>query len=224
MNATSDGRSRSRVVLELAAIVVLATAFLVLFRTRPRYVDAALGLGAVLLIVLGNVRSKALWAPVPLSDPDPGRRSRLAWKEAAAFTLPVVGLFLVAAVWQGHAAAGWPGAFERVRNWHLVAALLLYFPWALLQQFVFQFFLLGRLLSLLPPAFAIVLTAAAFSAVHFPRYPVMAGTLVAGAVWALSYRRHRTLVPLAASHAALGATLHYWVFGRDLLASWLPRF
>jgi membrane protease YdiL (CAAX protease family) len=95
---------------------------------------------------------------------------------------------------------------------------LLYFPWALLQQFVFQFYLLGRLSYLLPPAVAIGITAVAFSAVHYPRYPIMAGTLIGCLVWSLSYRRHRVLLPLAASHALLGATMHYWVIGRDLLA------
>jgi len=29
-------------------------------------------------------------------------------------------------------------------------------------------------------------------------------------------------LPLALSHALLGAALHYWVFGNDLLARWLP--
>jgi membrane protease YdiL (CAAX protease family) len=137
------------------------------------------------------------------------------------FTLPVAAAFMVAGGYIGYTAGGWEGAVARVANWHLAAALLLYFPWALLQQFVFQFFLLGRLLHLLRPSAAIVLTALAFSAVHFPRAPVMAGTLAAGIVWAVLYRRYRTLLPLAISHATLGATLHYWVFGRDLLARWL---
>jgi hypothetical protein len=50
----------------------------------------------------------------------------------------------------------------------------------------------------------------------------MALTLLAGAVWAALYYRYRRLLPLAVSHALLGATLHYWVLGHDLLASWLP--
>jgi hypothetical protein len=45
--------------------------------------------------------------------------------------------------------------------------------------------------------------------------------LVAGSVWSLIYARSRTLLPLACSHAVLGAALHYWVFGRDLFQSWL---
>lgn len=212
---------RRRVAIELIAIVVLAAAFLVVFRERPGYVDTVLALVAVAMIVAGTRRSRALWARVPRVGIR-GSAARAAWKEAALFTVPVVAIFFGAGLVLGHAAGGWAGAAARVGNWHLIAALLLYLPWGLLQQFVFQFFLLGRLLVLLPPAVAVMTTAAAFSAVHFPRLPVMAGTLVAGGVWALIYRRHRTLWPLAVSHALLGATLHYWVFGRDLLAAWLP--
>jgi membrane protease YdiL (CAAX protease family) len=219
--ATNAGPARVRIVLELATIVVMAAAFLVLFQDRPRYVDAILGLVAVGLIALGTSRSTALWALQPLLQGDRRTRRLRAAREAALFSVPVVVAFFVAALALGYASGGWGGALERVGNWHVVAALLLYFPWALLQQFVFQFFLLGRLLYLLPPAVAIGVTALAFSAVHFPRLPVMAGTLVAGTVWALIYRRQRSLLPLAASHALLGSTLHYWVFGRDLLASWL---
>ena len=118
----------------------------------------------------------------------------------------------------------WPLVLIAVlANLTLLPALLLYFAWGLLQQFVFQFYLLGRLLYVMPAAAAIALTGIAFSMVHFPRVPVMAVTLIAGIVWALLYRRYRSLVPLAASHALLGATLHYWVFGRDLLELWLLR-
>jgi membrane protease YdiL (CAAX protease family) len=51
----------------------------------------------------------------------------------------------------------------------------------------------------------------------------MVVTAVAGVVWAIFYYRWRRLPPLAASHAILGATLHYWVFGNDLLMQWLAR-
>jgi hypothetical protein len=48
----------------------------------------------------------------------------------------------------------------------------------------------------------------------------MAVTLLAGVIWSASYFRDRKLLPLAVSHAALGTTLHYWVFGNDLLQRW----
>jgi membrane protease YdiL (CAAX protease family) len=104
----------------------------------------------------------------------------------------------------------------------MLAAASLYFPWALLQQYIFQFYLFPRWLRLVPVPAAVALTALAFSAVHFPRWPVMAVTVVAGAAWALIYYRCRRLLPLALSHALLGTALHYWVFGNDLLERWLP--
>ena len=96
-------------------------------------------------------------------------------------------------------------------------------PWALLQQYIFQFYWFGRWLRLVPVAVAVALTAVAFAAVHFPRWPVMAVTLIAGTAWALIYYRWRSLLPLAVSHALLGTALHYWVFGNDLLERWLPQ-
>ena len=111
---------------------------------------------------------------------------------------------------------------ERFGNWHMLATAPLYFGWALLQQYIFQFYWFGRWLQVVPAPVAVALTAVAFAAVHFPRWPVMAVTLVAGAVWALIYLRWRRLLPLALSHALLGTALHYWVFGNDLLERWLP--
>jgi membrane protease YdiL (CAAX protease family) len=78
------------------------------------------------------------------------------------------------------------------------------------------------LLQLVPPAAAIAVTALAFSSVHFPRWPVMALVLIACSVWSTIYYRTRALLPLAASHALLAITLHYLVFGNDLLHKWLP--
>src|SRR5690606_6890349 len=102
----------------------------------------------------------------------------LMFTAAAALGLAAVGAVTVP-----------PGAPDsiaaRLTNWHLLPAIFLYVPWAWLQQFVFQFYFLGRLSHVVPAGIAVVLTAAGFSAVHFPRYPVMAVTAVAGVVWAL---------------------------------------
>jgi membrane protease YdiL (CAAX protease family) len=222
MSAGCDRRERFRVVLELTIIIVLTLLYLTLFPRRPAYVDAALGLMAVTLIGLGAARSRRLWATQPAALAGRSERLMAATRGAVLFSAPITALFLIVAAFAGHANDGWAGTLERVGNWHLLLALLLYFPWALLQQFVFQFYLLGRLLCFLPPAVAVGITAAAFSVVHYPRFPIMAATLIAGVFWSLSYRRYRTLLPLAVSHALLGATMHYWVMGRDLLASWLP--
>ena len=193
--------------------VLLAFAYVTLFSARPRGLDLVLGLAAVGAIALDAARSRRLWAAVPRTE----SCAADAWREMLLFT---AGAALALAVIG--AAAAPSELVARLTNWHLLPLVFIYLPWACLQQFVFQFYFLGRLLHVVPAALAIALTAAAFSAVHFPRYPVMTVTAVAGVVWALSYRRHRRLAPVAVSHAVLGPVLHYWVLGRDLLADWLP--
>ena len=215
MDATRADRS---VVLELAAIGVAALVFVATFQVRPPYLDFVLAAAAVALIVFSAARSRKLWALARSVDPTGARG---AWLAALSFTAVALVVLAVVALFTAR-AAGVP-ASERFGNWHMLATAALYLPWALLQQYIFQFYWFGRWLRLVPVAFAVALTAVAFAAVHFPRWPVMAVTLVAGTAWALIYYRWRSLVPLAVSHALLGTALHYWVFGNDLLERWLPQ-
>lgn len=205
------------VAWELAAIGAATAAFVASFQVRPPYVDFALAAAAVALIVLSAGRSRRLWA---LAGPAPSGAASLAWRIVLAFTAVALAALAVA----GAVAAQRAGvsALERFSNWHVLAAAALYLPWALLQQYIFQFYLFGRWLRIVPLPVAVALTAVSFAAVHYPRWPVMAVTLVAGGAWALAYLRWRRLLPLALSHALLGTALHYWVFGNDLLARWLP--
>jgi membrane protease YdiL (CAAX protease family) len=209
---------RNSVLLEVAAIGILTAVFLATFRVRPPYVDFALAFAAVALIVGSAARSKRLWSASP---PRYDRTAtRAAWLAAGTFTavallaLGLLGLLLAR-------RAGLDAA-ARFGNWHLALAAALYLPWALLQQYIFQSYLFGRLLHVLRVPVATAVTAVAFASVHFPRWPIMALTLLAGAVWATLYYRYRRLLPLAVSHALLGATLHYWVLGNDLIVAWLP--
>jgi membrane protease YdiL (CAAX protease family) len=218
-------QARTSVMLEVAALALAAAVFLATFRVRASYVDFALAAVAVALIGASARRTRRLWeiaSPAFAGENAAHARIRSASLLTAAFT--VVALAALAVF-----AFGWPPAdaadtpmLTRLFTAHFFAAMLLYFPWALLQQYIFQFYLFGRLLHLVPLSLAVAFTAFAFASVHFPRWPVMAVTLMAGSVWTLIYYRHRTLLPLAASHAILGAALHYWVFGHDLLADWAP--
>jgi membrane protease YdiL (CAAX protease family) len=205
------------VAWELAGLGAATAVFLPTFELRPRYVDFVLALAAVGLIVLSAARSRRLWELARALEPDGARK---AWRASLAFT--GVALVVLGAVTVVVARGADTPLLDRFANWHLLAAAALYFPWALLQQCIFQFYLFPRWLRLVPAPAAVALTGLAFSAVHFPRWPVMLATLVAGTVWALMYYRWRRLVPLALSHALLGATLHYWVLGNDLLERWLP--
>jgi hypothetical protein len=214
MDAMRADRSAA---LELAAIGAAAIAFVATFQVRPPYLDFVLAAAAVALIVFSAARSRRFWALARSVDPTGARG---AWKAALVFTAVAL-VVLAAAALLAARAAGAPAA-ERFGNWHMLLVAALYFPWALLQQYIFQFYWFGRWLTLVPVSVAVALTAFAFAAVHYPRWPVMAVTLVAGTAWALIYYRWRSLVPLAVSHALLGTALHYWVFGNDLLERWLP--
>ena len=206
------------VILELATIGALALVFVATVRVRPAYVDFALAGAAVALIISSARRSRRLWAlaPVPAA---PGTRA--AWQLAGGFTVLALVVLAGAGVIVAH-VAGEPWQ-PRFLNWHFALAAPLYLLWALLQQYIFQFYLLGRLLQVAALKFAIPIAACAFAAVHFPRWPVILAVLIAGSVWSLCYFRSRRLLPLVVSHALLGAALHYWVLGHDLLDAWLPH-
>jgi hypothetical protein len=210
-------RADRSVALELAAIGVAAIVFVATVRVRPPYVDFVLAAVAVALIVASAARSRRLWA---LARAVETAGSRGAWQASLAFTAVALLALAVAAVLVARATGA--TLAERFGNWHMLAAAPLYFGWALLQQYIFQFYWLGRWLQLVPAWAAVLVTVLAFSAVHFPRWPVMALTLAACTVWSLIYLRWRTLLPLVVSHGLLGTALHYWVFGNDLLERWLP--
>jgi hypothetical protein len=209
-------RDRS-VMLELAAIGAAALVFVATFQVRPPYLDFVLAAAAVALIVFSTARSRRLWALARSVD---ATGARGAWIAALAFTAVALAVLAVMALFA--AREGGLSAAERFGNWHILVVAALYFPWALLQQYIFQFYWFGRWLRIVPVAIAVALTVIAFAAVHFPRWPVMGVVLVACTAWTLIYYRWRSLLPLAVSHALLGTALHYWVFGNDLLERWLP--
>jgi hypothetical protein len=210
-------RADRSVALELAAIGVAAIVFVATFQVRPPYLDFVLAAAAVALIVGSAARSRRLWALARSVDV---KGARGAWIAAFAFTAVALAVLALAAVLAARASGA--SLADRFGNWHMLATAPLYFGWALLQQYIFQFYWLGRWLQLVPAWAAVAVTALAFSAVHYPRWPVMAATLVACTVWSLIYLRWRTLLPLVVSHGLLGTALHYWVFGNDLLERWLP--
>lgn len=211
-------RADRSVILELAGIGAAAVVFVATVRVRPPYVDFGLAAVAVALIVASTARSRRLWSLARSVD---AQYARGAWVAALAFTGVALAVLGVAAIFTARESGASLAA--RFGNWHMLAAAPLYFGWALLQQYLFQFYWLGRWLRLVPPWAAVAVTALAFSAVHYPRWPVMTLTLIACPVWSLIYLRWRTLLPLIVSHGLLGTALHYWVFGNDLLERWLPH-
>ncbi|MBD8873580.1 CPBP family intramembrane glutamic endopeptidase [Rhodanobacter sp. DHB23] len=81
--------------------------------------------------------------------------------------------------------------------------LLMYMSWALLQQWLMLAVVMRRLEgSRMPGAFAVLLTALVFALMHTPNGALMQLCLLAELWWAWCFQRSRTLLPVAAAHAA----------------------
>lgn len=202
---------RGRTAIELAILGLGAGLLLGLAPVRPPWVDPALALGAAGLVAASARETRARFWGAP-AEPWGSRARR-----AVRFLLPVTlaGL-VVCAVW----AAGPGRRPARLLAPDSLVAFGLFLPWAWLQEFLVQFYLLGRMRVLcagrgdLAP---VGLTALAFGAVHLPDWRLALLAAALGAVWSEAYRRHRVLLPVAASHAALGTAYFTWVRGHDLL-------
>ena len=211
---------KPRLLIELLVLGVLTLIFLFVFPQRAVYIDGLLAVLALALIGLNARFTKnSVWAQSPPMS-DLRTRVRRSYTLAGAVTFPTVFVFAVLGFALGYKEFGWEGAWARVSNWHILVAFLLYLPWALLQQFLFQFYLLGRLLTLLPASMAVIATGMAYSFVHLPEVGVALATAPAGIFWTFLYYRDRLLLPLGLSHALLASTFYYWVYGQDLFMVW----
>lgn len=206
---------RRRVALELGSLVVLTPIFLYFApRGMGLYSGAALLFLGFIALTAKETKERIWGLPA-----EPGsKRLRRCTLTISILTIPAVVTFLAWGMWKGH----------QVEAVNLLLGLSIYFPWALLQQTIFQFYLLGRLRVLLPlPGFLLaVLNGFAYGLVHLPDVPVALLTIIGGIFWSYSYLRDRYIFPLAVSHALLGTTFYYAVIGRDLfheLTSHLSR-
>ncbi|HSR54430.1 MAG TPA: CPBP family intramembrane glutamic endopeptidase [Acidobacteriota bacterium] len=86
-----------------------------------------------------------------------------------------------------------------------------YIPWALLQQFVLQGFLLPRCKEVLGSrGAAIVAAAALFGLYHLPNWPLMAASFLGGLAWCWIFTRRPNLWAVAISHALLGLLISFF--------------
>jgi membrane protease YdiL (CAAX protease family) len=211
---------RRRVLIELCSLGLATIVFLLLFPNRA----TAVNIGLAVLALIGLVANRRftqgqIWSRFPVGF---DRSTRIKKSSLAALVLTGVGVVgcLIAAAVLGYDEDGWSGVTRRLSNPNILIAIALYLPWALLQQTLFQLYLLGRLLVILRAWMAIVITGLAYSLVHLPHLGVSIATAGAGIIWTALYYRYRCLTPLAASHALLGSTFYYWVYNRDLMAWW----
>jgi len=213
---------RRKVSIELGVLAALTVSFLMPWPRRNPFVDVALAVFALLCIgISARYTRRVIWTvSPPRSDANPSRRAIAAtlW-----VTVPtVIVFFLIGAILKSR-DNGWAAVAEMLFNWKILAVFGAYVIWALIQQTLFQFYLLGRLLALFPramPLWPVLVTGLGFSLVHLPDIPTTLVTAIAGVVWTVIYYRYRCLLPLAISHAALGTAFYYWVCGHDLAREW----
>lgn len=213
---------RRRVTVELLILGVLSSGFLALFPRRPISVDLGLAVFALTLVLLdANYTRTHIWGQWSVEG------KRLEWWRCAAATMalttPAILLFLFVGMAIGYQGASWPGARARILHPYIPTAVLLYLPWALLQQTLFQFYLLGRVRTLCPslhPLALSVLNGLIFGAIHTTDLEIVVLAALGGTLWSVLYLRYRRLWPLAVSHALAGTTFYYWVYGHDLASRW----
>lgn len=203
---------RRRVAFQLAVLATLTAFYLTLLPGRRLVIDAVAALLGLALIALGarDTRER-VWGPPPAPARERRRRSAMTMAGVTAAGLAVLG---TAAAWKAVAAGASPtDLLPRLGDPRVFVTLALFVPWALLQQTLFQFYLLGRLRVLLPSAPPLLLSTldgALFGAVHLPDTDVALITTVAGTVWSRVYLRDRALLPIALSHALLGTAYFSW--------------
>jgi len=218
---------RLRIVVELAVIALGATLLLVYLprgmRNTATYVGLALaGLG--LIGFTARETRERIWGPPESADFDRVRRCAIGM---TLFTFPPLFLFLVVGAAMRYWSFWLPPEHCRMVSLDFILALVCYLPWALLQQTLFQFYLLGRLRALLPfasPLLLSVLNGLFYGLVHLPNVPVTLVTILGGMFWSYSYHRDRYVLPIAISHALLGCTFYYWILGQDLVAEMAQKF
>jgi hypothetical protein len=231
---------RLRFAAELGVLSVLTVLFFLLAPKSWHNSATYAGLALVMFGYIGftrTVTNERIWGPPESPDFDRVRRCAVSM---TLLTLPPVVIFLILG-----AVGRYLGVFEAIAHHFGMAnytpapmfghsffiALVLYLPWALLQQTLFQFYLLSRLRGLLPfasPLFLSVLNGVAYGLVHLRTDLASLGvtvvTIIGGIFWSYSYYRDRFVLPIAISHAVLGSTFYYWIYGRDLLAEFLVNF
>jgi membrane protease YdiL (CAAX protease family) len=211
---------RQKVALELGVLALLSTIFLLLFPRRNPWVDVVLAVFALLCIVAtARYTKNVIWSTSPPAE----SKYEDCLKVTLWITVPTALIFFLIGGILAYRQGGWPIVAERIFNWKILVVFIAYTAWAFIQQTLFQFYLLGRLLALFPKSqlmWPILITGVSFSLVHLPDIWTMLVTAIAGPIWTLIYYRYRRLLPLAISHAALGTAFYYGVCGHNLAQEW----
>ena len=218
---------RLRVATELGVLVVLTALFLIFVPQDPQTKQGIyLGMALVGLGLVGFTAKETeerIWGPVTSPPFDRIRRCAI---NTSFFTLPPALGFLIVGILCRHFDV-YKEPHVSMISLHFLMALCVYLPWALLQQTLFQFYLLGRLRALLPfasPLTISVINGVLYGLCHLPNPELTAVTIIGGIFWSYSYHRDRYVIPIAISHAVLASTFFFWVMNRDVMQELLHRF
>jgi hypothetical protein len=150
---------RIRVAVELGVLALLTALFLWLVphdgNTQTQFIYVGMAIAGLGLIgFTAKETEERIWGPVESPPFDRVRRCAI---NMSALTIPPVVLFFIFGIlaryfnWAGIAEA-MNGSYTGTSmiSFHFLIVLAVYLPWALLQQTLFQFYLLGRFRALLP--------------------------------------------------------------------------
>src|SRR5262249_37079727 len=133
---------------ELGIIAVLTASFLFLFPRRNPWVDVGLATTALVFVTTTARYTKSvIWAASPCRTEN---RFKQCVKITSWITVPAVVMFFLTGGIMAYQSGGWPSIVERIFDWKILVVFAAYIGWAFVQQTLFQFYLLGRLLALFP--------------------------------------------------------------------------
>lgn len=217
---------RVRIAAELGVLAVATTLLLIFLPREMRNTATYVGLALVGLGLIGFTARETrerIWGPPESAEFDRVRRCAIGM---TLFTVPPVFVFLVFGAAMRYLDFWLPPGGCSMLSLNFLFAVVCYLPWALLQQTLFQFYLLGRLRALLPfssPLQLSLINGVLYGLVHLPNWPVAAVTIAGGFFWSYSYHRDRYVLPIAVSHAVLGSTFYYWILGQDLVGEMIQK-
>jgi hypothetical protein len=220
---------RRKIAIELGVLIFFATIYMCFTPPDWRNSGVFVGLALVMLGYIGFTADHTrefIWGLPDSPDFDRIRRCAV---NMTLLTLPPMVVFFVFGSVGRYCEWSWlpKETAPPILSLNFFISLTLYLPWALLQQTLFQFYLLGRLRALLPfasPWTLSIINGLAYGLVHMPDPAAVGATIVGGVLWSYSYHRDRFVLPIAISHAILGSTFYYWAYGRDLLSEFFKNY
>jgi len=202
-----DHSLRRRFLIELLMLLVLTPLFLAVMPHKMIVFAPAALIFLVYVLIDARFTQPRIWQQRTALPGD----LKKALQGTALMTLPPFFLMLGLGTYLDH----------HILGANLLKGFALYLVWALVQQTLFQVYLLGRLHVLFPrinDSGLAAMNGLAYALVHLPYLWVTLGTLPLGILWTFLFIRYRKLWPLALSHAMLATAFYYWVMNRDLIA------